>query len=245
MTARFVNGVRVLADQDALSPLKAPHGQAVYWKQIRHLLLENETETYGCVHDSFTHPDAQQVLIHLRSCPAKPAKAGRDATQVHAAPPGDVNAPAPVGFPRTPQARTEPSPPDFTPARMPTRIPNHTNVPPSAGRHTNAGTNGPTAARYRRGVNAGPAQPTAQPTTHEEWQDIEPASPAPPPRPSAASREQVLKRLALVDHLEKENQRLREWGTNWKRRAQTAEAELNAWEAAVSGSKVRRNARRT
>lgn len=64
MTATHVNGVRVIESAPAASPLSKP-GKPVHFKQVLHLLLEDDTETYGCLHCDYTAAGPGQVRAHL------------------------------------------------------------------------------------------------------------------------------------------------------------------------------------
>jgi hypothetical protein len=65
MTATSVNGLAVLADEPAPSPLSDKAGGQVYFKQIRSLLLENGAITYGCAHCDYTADSPASVRPHL------------------------------------------------------------------------------------------------------------------------------------------------------------------------------------
>lgn len=66
MTATHVNGRKVVEDAPAPSPLSRDDFP-VYFKQIRELLLDDGTVTYGCVHCDFTAVTAGKVRPHLKA----------------------------------------------------------------------------------------------------------------------------------------------------------------------------------
>ncbi|MET8006290.1 hypothetical protein [Nonomuraea glycinis] len=70
MTATHVNGVAVIADEAAPSPLSRPD-RPVSFPQIRRLLLEDDSETYGCALCEHTDPALGKVRYHLRSHPER------------------------------------------------------------------------------------------------------------------------------------------------------------------------------
>ena len=67
MTATHVNGIAVVADEAALAPIRDFKGDPVHFKQIRELLLADESTVFGCVHCEFTRPTAAGVRPHLRA----------------------------------------------------------------------------------------------------------------------------------------------------------------------------------
>lgn len=77
MTATHVDGLAVIADQPALSAIQTPTGKPIHFKQIRELLLEDESTVYGCVHCDYTGPSVNAVRPHLSKHRdgAKPKKA--------------------------------------------------------------------------------------------------------------------------------------------------------------------------
>ncbi|MFB6881266.1 hypothetical protein ACFCY8_10570 [Streptomyces noursei] len=71
MTATHVNGVAVIADEPALSPISRP-GINVTFDQIRHLLLADGSETYGCRHCTYVSDNINSIRPHLKAHKAKP-----------------------------------------------------------------------------------------------------------------------------------------------------------------------------
>lgn len=65
MTATTVNGLTVLADEPAPTGINDKAGNTVYYKQVRSLLLENGTITYGCAHCDYTADNPNSVRPHL------------------------------------------------------------------------------------------------------------------------------------------------------------------------------------
>lgn len=74
MTATHVNGLAVIADEAAPTNITNGAGERVYFRQIRKLLLEDDSIAYGCVHCEFTGVSTNSVRPHLskHSGPAKP-----------------------------------------------------------------------------------------------------------------------------------------------------------------------------
>lgn len=70
MTATRVNGIAVIASEPAESPISRP-GKTIYFKQIVKLLLENDTEAYGCIHCDWTANESARVRSHLKKHSAK------------------------------------------------------------------------------------------------------------------------------------------------------------------------------
>jgi hypothetical protein len=70
VTATHVNGIAVIADEAAPSPLSRPD-RPVSFPQIRRLLLEDGSETYGCVLCEYADPALGKVRYHLRSHPER------------------------------------------------------------------------------------------------------------------------------------------------------------------------------
>lgn len=66
MTATHVNGRKVIEDAPARSPLSRPDAP-MHFKQIRELLLDDGTLTYGCVHCDYTAATAGKVRPHLKA----------------------------------------------------------------------------------------------------------------------------------------------------------------------------------
>ncbi|MEU6331473.1 hypothetical protein ABZ851_29980 [Streptomyces sp. NPDC047049] len=90
MTATHVNGVAVIIDEPAPSPISRP-GADVTFDQIRHLLLADGAETYGCLHCPYVSENISSVRGHLKAHSSKPKgqvrKASKPATPtVKAAP---------------------------------------------------------------------------------------------------------------------------------------------------------------
>lgn len=77
MTAKQVDGQRVVSDTDTQAPIfQRGSGKPVFWTQTRTLTLEDGTVTYGCQHCDFTADKAGAIRPHLRqhSDPDKPRK---------------------------------------------------------------------------------------------------------------------------------------------------------------------------
>lgn len=62
MTATSVNGVAVIADEPARAPFT---NREVYFKQIRLLMLEDESTVFGCAHCDYTAAGPGSVRGHL------------------------------------------------------------------------------------------------------------------------------------------------------------------------------------
>lgn len=84
MTATTVNGRTVIAVEKAETHLSKP-GTPIYYRNIQRLLLDDESEVFGCVHCDFTSLSAQGCYFHVRkvhprhALPAKvPATSGPD-----------------------------------------------------------------------------------------------------------------------------------------------------------------------
>lgn len=67
MTATHVDGVPVVADEPATAHagMATRDGQPVRWRQIRHLLLEDGSEAYGCLHCTYTSRKLLSIRPHL------------------------------------------------------------------------------------------------------------------------------------------------------------------------------------
>ncbi len=65
MTATSVNGLAVIADEATRSPITDRAGKPVYWQQIRTLLLEDESQAYGCAHCDYTSSNPASIRPHL------------------------------------------------------------------------------------------------------------------------------------------------------------------------------------
>ena len=65
MTATFVNGLEVVADDPVLSPLSTPENP-IFYKRIRLLLLSDGTTVYGCTECDVTGTSMPHVRSHLR-----------------------------------------------------------------------------------------------------------------------------------------------------------------------------------
>lgn len=67
MTAKVVNGKTALADEAAESPYLYDRktGEKVRWRQVRRLLLEDGTITYGCAHCDYTSDNLNSIRPHL------------------------------------------------------------------------------------------------------------------------------------------------------------------------------------
>lgn len=72
MTATHVKGVAVVADEPARSPISRP-GVNVVFDQIRHLLLADGSEWYGCVHCDYVSQNPNSIRPHLKAHKPKPA----------------------------------------------------------------------------------------------------------------------------------------------------------------------------
>jgi hypothetical protein len=66
MTAKSVNGIRVLDHVDAHSPLSKNSSRPIKYRQIRHLLLENGEEWYGCLHCAYASTNFFSIRPHLK-----------------------------------------------------------------------------------------------------------------------------------------------------------------------------------
>lgn len=64
MTATVVDGKAVVATEPAISPLSTDE-KPVHFKQFVRLLLDDESEVYGCVHCDFTDAAWTRVRSHL------------------------------------------------------------------------------------------------------------------------------------------------------------------------------------
>jgi len=65
MTATQVDGVDVVADEPARSPVNDREGNPIYFKQMRELLLSDGRTVYGCIHCDYTAERLSQVRPHL------------------------------------------------------------------------------------------------------------------------------------------------------------------------------------
>ncbi|MFI8932604.1 hypothetical protein ACIG3E_33690 [Streptomyces sp. NPDC053474] len=90
MTATHVNGVTVVADEPAPSPISRP-GVTVTFEQIRHLLLADGAEVYGCRHCTYTSPNINSIRPHLKA--HKPKKPKAAVAKAPKSPAGAVTAP--------------------------------------------------------------------------------------------------------------------------------------------------------
>jgi hypothetical protein len=77
MTATHVDGVEVIADEPAQSPITSRDGKPVHFKQIRELLLADGATVYGCVHCDYTSPGIGSIRPHLGK-----HKNGKDADEI-------------------------------------------------------------------------------------------------------------------------------------------------------------------
>jgi hypothetical protein len=73
VTATHVNGLAVIADEPALSPITTGAGAPIYFQQIRQLLLEDDSTAYGCVHCDFAAGSINAVRPHLRKHREQPS----------------------------------------------------------------------------------------------------------------------------------------------------------------------------
>ncbi|MFI7608721.1 hypothetical protein ACIBTV_26735 [Micromonospora sp. NPDC049366] len=230
MTAKRVNGLRVVSDRATRSPLRAHnHDSEVYWQQVRHLVLEDHSETYGCQHDDFTDKDRFQVLLHLRTCAAKPSKPakGKNAGPAQDSLPHRVAQASPKAGSRRPAPAVR-----FEAPPLPTVRPAQTTVPPAASAPD------PTPARPRQNS---PAAAPQRPTTAAA-----PTSPAPAAAPDPLadlSLPDLVDRLLQIPVLEEKLRRTTKQRDDWKQRAQAAEGAINTLKSAITGTKVRKNAR--
>ncbi|MEV7887513.1 hypothetical protein ACWD3I_26015 [Streptomyces sp. NPDC002817] len=71
MTATHVNDVAVVADEPAQSPISRP-GVNVVFDQIRHLLLADASEWYGCLHCDYVSQNQNSIRPHLKAHKPKP-----------------------------------------------------------------------------------------------------------------------------------------------------------------------------
>ena len=68
MTATHVDGVPVIAAEPAQDPKgwkDRRTGEPLRFKQILRLLLEDGSETFGCIHCDYTNPSIYSVRPHL------------------------------------------------------------------------------------------------------------------------------------------------------------------------------------
>ncbi|MGW1976458.1 hypothetical protein [Streptomyces sp. NPDC001889] len=65
MTATHVNGIAVVVDQPAESPISRP-GVNVVFEKIRHLLLADGAEMYGCSLCDYTSENKLSIRPHLK-----------------------------------------------------------------------------------------------------------------------------------------------------------------------------------
>lgn len=65
MTATHVNGVAVIADEPAPTNITNGAGERVYFRQIRKLLLEDDSIAYGCLHCDYAGTSTNAVRPHL------------------------------------------------------------------------------------------------------------------------------------------------------------------------------------
>ncbi|WP_019061562.1 hypothetical protein [Streptomyces prunicolor] len=72
MTATHVKGVTVVADEPARSPISRP-GVNVVFDQIRHLLLADGSEWYGCLHCDYVSQNQNSIRPHLKAHKPKAA----------------------------------------------------------------------------------------------------------------------------------------------------------------------------
>lgn len=76
MTATSVGGIAVIADEPAESPISTP-GKPVFYKQIRRLLLADDTEVFGCLHCDYTADSVGRIRPHLKAHVEPKPKAAR------------------------------------------------------------------------------------------------------------------------------------------------------------------------
>lgn len=65
MTATQVDGVDVVADEPARSPVNDRDGNPILFKQMRELLLSDGRTVFGCIHCDYTADKLTQVRPHL------------------------------------------------------------------------------------------------------------------------------------------------------------------------------------
>jgi hypothetical protein len=117
MTATAVDGITVIEETPSLSPLSRP-GKPIYFHQIRHLLMSDGSELFGCKHCTYTSPKIGAVRPHLKrhkngtalsKSPARPSKTPAKTTTTQ-------NGKTTVPAPKRPaaQPRRESTGPDLT-----------------------------------------------------------------------------------------------------------------------------------
>lgn len=85
MTATHVDGVPVIASEPAADPKgwkDRRTGEPLKFRQVLRLLLEDGSETYGCIHCDYTNPNIYSIRPHLnkhRTTLAAPAANGHAA----------------------------------------------------------------------------------------------------------------------------------------------------------------------
>lgn len=65
MTASHVDGVEVIAVENAKSNWKGRNGEHLEYRQMLKLLLADGRELYGCLHCDYTHENLNSIRPHL------------------------------------------------------------------------------------------------------------------------------------------------------------------------------------
>ncbi|WP_431983946.1 hypothetical protein [Streptomyces qinglanensis] len=94
MTATHVNGIAVVEDEPAQSGISRP-GKNVVFEQVRHLLLEDGSEVYGCAHCTYTSDNKLSIRPHLKVHKTGSASPKPEKRRAVAAPPNRRDAPRP------------------------------------------------------------------------------------------------------------------------------------------------------
>jgi hypothetical protein len=79
VTATQVDGVPVVADEPATAPMRTRAGQPIRFTQIRHLLLEDGSEAFGCAHCDYASRNPLSIRPHLNKHRAQSAQSAQDA----------------------------------------------------------------------------------------------------------------------------------------------------------------------
>jgi hypothetical protein len=105
MTATRINGIQVVEDQPAQSPLTRP-GVHVVFEKIRHLLLADGSEWFGCALCDYASQNKNSILPHLKvHAPKKTDPSAKAGKAVRSVRPNRTVASAP-GARRTPSRST-------------------------------------------------------------------------------------------------------------------------------------------
>ncbi|MFF4205731.1 hypothetical protein ACFYZ8_34345 [Streptomyces sp. NPDC001668] len=105
MTATSINGIDVVEDQPAQSPLTRP-GVHVVFDKIRHLLLADGSEWYGCALCDYTSQNKNSILPHLKAHAPKKAPSSKAGKAITAVRPNRAPSSAPSSR-RTPSRRAD------------------------------------------------------------------------------------------------------------------------------------------